>query len=58
MPDRLREKSLAEIERLEVFHGNRKLPLAELFCRLRRSEPTGGSTSRATWPASTSSATG
>jgi formylmethanofuran dehydrogenase subunit C len=30
-PDRLREKSLAEIERLEIFHGNRKLPLAELF---------------------------
>ena len=31
IPDRLRDKSLAEIERLEVFHGNRKLPLAELF---------------------------
>jgi formylmethanofuran dehydrogenase subunit C len=30
-PDRLRDKTLAEIERLEVFHGNRKLPLAELF---------------------------
>ena len=30
-PDRLREKSLAEIERLEVFHGNRSVPLAELF---------------------------
>src|SRR4051794_17360309 len=30
-PDRLREKSLAEIERLEVFRGNRKLPLGELF---------------------------
>ncbi len=31
VPDRLREKSTAEIERLEIFHGNRKLPLAELF---------------------------
>jgi formylmethanofuran dehydrogenase subunit C len=31
VPDRLREKSLAEIERLEIFHGNRKLALAELF---------------------------
>ncbi len=31
IPDRLRDKSLAEIERLEVYHGNRKLPLAELF---------------------------
>jgi formylmethanofuran dehydrogenase subunit C len=30
-PDWLRDKSLDEIERLEVFHGNRKLPLAELF---------------------------
>lgn len=25
------EKSLAEIERFEIFHGNRKLPLAEMF---------------------------
>ena len=57
IPDRLRDKSLAEIERLEVYHGNRKLPLAELFSRLGRSEPTGESTSRGTWPASTSSAT-
>ena len=31
VPDSLREKSPAEIERLEIFHGNRKLPLAELF---------------------------
>ena len=30
-PDRLRDKSLAEIERLEVYHGNRAVPLAELF---------------------------
>jgi formylmethanofuran dehydrogenase subunit C len=30
-PDRLRERSLAEIERLEVFHGNRTVPLAEFF---------------------------
>ncbi len=30
-PDRLRDKPLAEIERLEVFLGNRQLPLAELF---------------------------
>ncbi len=31
IPDRLREKSLAEIERVEIFHGNRKLALAEMF---------------------------
>jgi len=30
-PDRVRDKSLAEIERVEIFHGNEKLPLAELF---------------------------
>ena len=28
---RIRDKPLGEIERLEVFHGNRKLPLAEIF---------------------------
>ncbi len=31
VPDRVRDKSLGEIERLEVYHGNLKLPLAELF---------------------------
>jgi formylmethanofuran dehydrogenase subunit C len=31
LPEWVREKSLAEIERLEVFHGNEQLPLAELF---------------------------
>src|SRR3954470_2909615 len=25
------DKSLAEIERFEIFHGNRKIPLAEMF---------------------------
>jgi formylmethanofuran dehydrogenase subunit C len=30
-PDWACEKSLAEIERFEIFHGNRKLPLAEMF---------------------------
>jgi len=30
-PDRLRDNSLAEIERLDIFHGNVKLPLAEMF---------------------------
>jgi formylmethanofuran dehydrogenase subunit C len=30
-PDGLRDRSLAEIERSEIFHGNEKLPLAELF---------------------------
>jgi formylmethanofuran dehydrogenase subunit C len=30
-PDAVREKSLAEIERLEIFHGNVKTPLAEFF---------------------------
>lgn len=30
-PDALRDKSLAEIERVPIFHGNRQLPLAELF---------------------------
>jgi formylmethanofuran dehydrogenase subunit C len=31
VPDRLHDKSLAEIERLAIDHGNRKLALAELF---------------------------
>jgi formylmethanofuran dehydrogenase subunit C len=30
-PDSLREKTFAEIEKLEIFHGNRKAPLAEFF---------------------------
>ena len=30
-PDALREKSLAEIERIEIFQGNVRLPLAEFF---------------------------
>ena len=30
-PGIVRGKSLAEIERFEIFHGNRKLPLAEFF---------------------------
>jgi formylmethanofuran dehydrogenase subunit C len=31
IPDRLRGMSLAQIERMEVHHGNRKVPLAERF---------------------------
>ncbi|MEX2187414.1 MAG: formylmethanofuran dehydrogenase subunit C [Pirellulales bacterium] len=30
-PDFARDKSAAEIERFEIYHGNRKLPLAEFF---------------------------
>ena len=30
-PDWTCDKSLAEIERFEIFHGNQKLPLAEMF---------------------------
>lgn len=30
-PDKVRDMSLAEIERFEIFHGNQKLPLAEMF---------------------------
>lgn len=30
-PDWVCDKSLAEIERFEIFHGNRKIPLAEMF---------------------------
>jgi formylmethanofuran dehydrogenase subunit C len=30
-PCAVREKTLAEIERFEIFHGKQKLPLAELF---------------------------
>lgn len=30
-PDWAGDKSLAEIERFEIFHGNRRLPLAEMF---------------------------
>src|ERR1043165_5757517 len=31
VPNAVADKSLAEIERLEIFHGNQKLPLAEFF---------------------------
>ncbi len=31
LPHAVREKSVAEVERLEIFHGNERLPLAELF---------------------------
>jgi formylmethanofuran dehydrogenase subunit C len=31
VPSLVREQSLAEIERFEIFHGNEKLPLAEYF---------------------------
>ena len=31
IPDWAQDKSLAEIERFEIFHGNRKTPLAEMF---------------------------
>ena len=57
IPDRVRDKSLAEIEKLEIQHGNQKLPLAELFTRRGRSRPTGGSISRESWLASITSAT-
>lgn len=30
-PDWACDKSVAEIERFEIFHGNRKIPLAEMF---------------------------
>src|SRR5437868_4716976 len=30
-PDWARDKSLSEIERFEILHGNRKIPLAEMF---------------------------
>lgn len=30
-PQLVRQQSLGEIERFEIFHGNRKLPLAEMF---------------------------
>ena len=30
-PDWACDKSLAEVERFEIFHGNRKMPLAEMF---------------------------
>jgi formylmethanofuran dehydrogenase subunit C len=31
LPESVRQKSLAEIERLPIFHGNRSVPLAEFF---------------------------
>lgn len=31
IPEWACEKSLAEIERFEIYHGNRKIPLAEMF---------------------------
>jgi len=30
-PDRMRDKSLSDIEKLEIFHGNVKTPLGEFF---------------------------
>ena len=30
-PNVVREKSLADIEQMDIFHGNQKLPLAEMF---------------------------
>ncbi|MCH8045945.1 MAG: formylmethanofuran dehydrogenase subunit C [Planctomycetes bacterium] len=30
-PEAVRDKSVAEIEQFEIYHGNRKLPLAEFF---------------------------
>jgi formylmethanofuran dehydrogenase subunit C len=30
-PDWICDKSLSEIERFEIFHGNRRIPLAEMF---------------------------
>ena len=30
-PDRVRDMPLSQIERLEIFHGNQKIPLAEMF---------------------------
>ncbi len=30
-PDWARDKSIAEIERFEIFHGNHKVPMAEMF---------------------------
>jgi formylmethanofuran dehydrogenase subunit C len=31
VPDRLRDKSVAEIEKITIYHGNRELALAEFF---------------------------
>jgi formylmethanofuran dehydrogenase subunit C len=31
LPERVRDKPLAEIERFEIFHGNEKRPLADFF---------------------------
>jgi formylmethanofuran dehydrogenase subunit C len=31
LPERVRDKSLAEIERFEIFHGNEKRPLGDFF---------------------------
>jgi formylmethanofuran dehydrogenase subunit C len=31
IPDWAHDKSLADIEQFEIFHGNRKIPLAEMF---------------------------
>ncbi len=46
-PDRVHDKSLAEIERMEILHGNRKVPLAELFA-VSGDLVNGRSTSKAT----------
>ena len=57
VPDRIRDKSLAEIERIEIYHGNQGChwPSCSPSPAIR---PTGGLTSRATWPVSITSGTG
>ena len=57
VPDRLRDKSLAEIEKLAIYHGNRKLPWPSCSAS-REIPPTGESIWRGNWPAFTISATG
>ena len=37
VPDRIRDKSVAEIERIEAYHGNRNVGTGRVVYRFRRS---------------------
>ena len=56
VPNVLAGLSLPEIERLEVQHGNERLPLAESFLTLPATPPTADWNSVASWRAFTASA--
>ena len=53
-PSAISSMPLADIQRVEIFTGNRKVPLAEFF-DITGDPSDGRSGSKATWPVSTGS---